>query len=84
MKKLFSIFFVLITIRVFAQTDTGSLHIANEMESNIHQMLNAWYPRAMDTTYGGFITEFTYDFKPTSNQIKFIVTQARHTWPNET
>ena len=43
-------------------------------------MLNKWYPQNMDTLYGGFLTEFTYDFKPTSNQDKFIVTQARHTW----
>ncbi len=82
MEKLLPIFFLIITITAFAQTDTGRLRIANEMESTIHQMLNAWYPQAMDTTYGGFITEFTYDFKPTSNQNKFIVTQARHIWSN--
>ncbi|HEX5150580.1 MAG TPA: AGE family epimerase/isomerase [Parafilimonas sp.] len=56
--------------------------IANEMETTIEQMLKAWYPKNMDTLYGGFLSEFTYDFKPTSNQNKFIVTQARHTWSN--
>src|SRR5215471_19685925 len=80
MKKLLSIFFLLITIAAFPQTDTDRLRITNEMETTIHQMLNAWYPKDMDSMYGGFLSEFTYDFKPTSNQNKFIVTQARHTW----
>jgi mannobiose 2-epimerase len=30
--------------------------------------------------YGGFISTYTFDFKPTGAQDKFIVTQARHTW----
>jgi hypothetical protein len=34
----------------------------------------------MDTLYGGFLSTYTYDFKPTGDQNKFIVTQARHTW----
>src|SRR5690349_20448834 len=82
MKNIFLITFLSINLFAFAQNDTEHLRIANEMESTIHQMLNSWYPQAMDTMYGGFITEFTYDFKPTSNQNKFIVTQARHTWSN--
>ena len=57
------------------------LRIANEMETSIQtEMLNKWYPQCVDTLYGGFITTFTYDFKPTGPQDKFIVTQARHTW----
>src|SRR5215831_4998863 len=82
MKKFLTIIFLLTTSTLIAQNETERLRIANEMESTIHQMLNAWYPQAMDTMYGGFLSEFTYDFKPTSNQIKFIVTQARHTWSN--
>lgn len=71
-----------ISSATFAQTNEQRLQIANEMENTIHQMLNAWYPQNMDTMYGGFLTEFSYDFKPTANQNKFIVTQARHTWSN--
>ena len=81
MKNIFLILCLSISSIAFAQNDT-SLRIANEMETTIHQMLNAWYPKDMDTMYGGFLSEFTYDFKPTSNQNKFIVTQARHTWSN--
>lgn len=83
MKNIFLIVFLSISTITFAQENKQEhLRIANELESTIHQMLNAWYPKDMDTTYGGFLSEFTYDFKPTSNQNKFIVTQARHTWSN--
>lgn len=82
MKNILSIFFLLITSNVFAQYNKEErLQIANAMENSIqHEMLNKWYPQNMDTLYGGFITSFTYDFKPTGDQDKFIVTQARHTW----
>lgn len=44
------------------------------------ELLNKWYPQCVDSLYGGFISTYTYDFKPTGPQDKFIVTQARHTW----
>jgi cellobiose epimerase len=46
------------------------------------ELLDAWYPRALDKEYGGFLSAFTYDFKPTGDQDKMIVTQARHVWTN--
>jgi mannobiose 2-epimerase len=71
----------------FAQTKTASsnktarLKIAAEMEYSVkNELLNKWYPQCIDSLYGGFITTYTYDFKPTGPQDKFIVTQARHTW----
>ncbi|MBC3787431.1 AGE family epimerase/isomerase [Spirosoma utsteinense] len=55
--------------------------IATEMEKSVKtEMLNKWYPLAVDTEYGGFLSAFTYDFKPTGTQDKMIVTQARHVW----
>ena len=55
--------------------------IAGEIERSIKtELLNVWYPRVMDQEYGGFLTTFTYDFKPTGPQDKMIVTQARHVW----
>jgi cellobiose epimerase len=66
----------------FAAIDERS-QIAAEMEKSIQtELLNAWYPKCIDTQYGGFLTTFTYDFKPTGEQDKMIVTQARHTWSN--
>jgi mannobiose 2-epimerase len=57
--------------------------IATEMEFSVqHELLNRWYPQSMDTVWGGFVTTFTFDFKPTGPQEKMIVSQARHTWTN--
>jgi mannose/cellobiose epimerase-like protein (N-acyl-D-glucosamine 2-epimerase family) len=82
MQNILFIFCLVSTSFVFSQAKKAErLQIANEMENSIqHEMLNKWYPQNMDTLHGGFITTFTYDFKPTGDQDKFIVTQARHTW----
>ncbi|HWC72748.1 MAG TPA: AGE family epimerase/isomerase [Gemmatimonadales bacterium] len=39
--------------------------------------MDAWYPRAIDREYGGFLSPFDYRWKPTGDQDKMIVTQAR-------
>lgn len=55
--------------------------LADQIENSIKtELLNKWYPAVIDNEYGGFITTFTYDFKPTGPQDKMIVTQARHVW----
>lgn len=55
--------------------------ISAEMEALLNEhLLNVWYPRAIDTGNGGFYSTFTYDWKKTGEQNKFIVTQARHVW----
>jgi mannobiose 2-epimerase len=57
--------------------------IAAEMkESMVNKLLKPWYPRSIDTLYGGFLSSFSYDFRTVGNQDKMIVTQARHTWSN--
>ena len=59
------------------------IKIAVEMENSIQtELLNKWYPQCVDSVYGGFLSTYTYDFKPTGPQDKMIVTQARHTWTN--
>jgi mannobiose 2-epimerase len=87
-KTLFAIL-LLLTSALSAQqksakhSSTERLQIAAEMDKSIRtELLNKWYPQSEDTLYGGFITTYTYDFKPTGSQDKMIVTQARHTWTN--
>ncbi len=46
------------------------------------ELLDKWYPQSVDKEYGGFLSTFTYDFKPTGDQDKMIVSQARHIWTN--
>jgi len=65
------------------QDKNERLKIAVEMkESMINKLLKQWYPHSIDSTFGGFLSSFSYDFKPVGNQDKMIVTQARHTWTN--
>ncbi|MEL6257146.1 MAG: AGE family epimerase/isomerase, partial [Bacteroidota bacterium] len=44
------------------------------------KILEPWYPRVIDSAYGGFLTDFDYAWKKTGEQNKMIVTQARHVW----
>jgi len=87
MKNILLILFSLINLLSYGQAtkDAGSerLGIAEEMEKSMRtELLDKWYPQSMDTVYGGFLSSFTFDFKPTGAQDKMIVTQARHTWSN--
>jgi mannobiose 2-epimerase len=57
------------------------LTLATTIEKSIKtELLNKWYPQVVDTVYGGYLTTFSYDFKPIGPQDKMIVTQARHLW----
>lgn len=57
--------------------------LANQMEKHLKtEVLDKWYPQAMDTIDGGFLSNFSYDFKPGEKQEKMIVTQSRHVWTN--
>lgn len=46
------------------------------------EVLDKWYPQSIDKEDGGFLSTYTYDFKPTGPQDKMIVTQSRHIWSN--
>jgi mannobiose 2-epimerase len=72
---------LLIIVCVSCQKNDSSL--SDQIENSLRkETLDKWYPLAVDSTYGGFLSSFTYDFKPTDDQRKMIVTQARHTWTN--
>jgi cellobiose epimerase len=82
MKATIFILGFLVPLFSLAQTNNKEyLQIAAEMDHSIStQLLNKWYPRCVDSMYGGFLSTYTFDFRPTGPQDKFIVTQARHTW----
>ena len=59
------------------------IQLADKIEKSLkEEVVDKWYPLALDTVHGGYLSSFTYDFKPTGAQDKMIVTQARHTWSN--
>jgi mannobiose 2-epimerase len=54
---------------------------ADTLRRSLHEDVMAlWYPRAIDSTYGGYRTHFAHDWTPLDPQRKFVVTQARHLW----
>ena len=64
----------------FAQT-TNLDTIQSQMRYAAKQgLLDKYYPRNIDTLDGGYLSTFSYDFKPVGAQDKMIVTQARNTW----
>lgn len=58
--------------------------IASKMETSLREnLLETWYPKAIDSDSGGYFSNFTYDFQVKGDsQEKMIVTQARHLWSN--
>jgi cellobiose epimerase len=65
------------------ESPSNRKEIATAMEhSLVTEVMAKWYPQSMDTVDGGFVSTWTYDFKPTGDQDKMIVTQSRHTWTN--
>lgn len=63
----------------------GSSLSLNEIGEKMHyllkdRMLGIWYPRAIDSIDGGYLSVLDDQWKPRTDQGKFIVTQARHLW----
>ena len=54
--------------------------LAEEVEVGLQQLLDAWYPRAVDHEAGGFLSAFDWKWNPVGEQEKMIVTQSRHVW----
>jgi len=64
----------------YAQPDQSAP--ANELEKSLFEFIvNPWYPRSIDITYGGYISAFKYDWSLSErSQVKALVQQARHVW----
>ncbi|HSF53356.1 MAG TPA: AGE family epimerase/isomerase [Algoriphagus sp.] len=84
-------FFIVLALFASCQTEEKSestsgnyLSIADEMEISLREnLLNTWYPKAIDQDSGGYFSNFTFDFQIKDDlQEKMIVTQSRHLWSN--
>lgn len=63
-----------------AQSISSTLPADTLRRSLTEDLVDHWYPRAIDSLHGGYLSDFSHDWAPTSPQNKFIVTQARHVW----
>jgi len=65
-------------LQTVVQTRTDS--ILAEMRRVLDVEFEAWYPRAVDTLHGGFLSDMDYQWNVEGRQEKMVVTQARHVW----
>jgi mannobiose 2-epimerase len=57
------------------------LKIAGEVDDALHKdVLDAWFPRAVDRAHGGFHSHFARDWRELPSDGKFSVFQGRMTW----
>jgi mannobiose 2-epimerase len=67
------------TEKVTVERSYGNM--ADTLEKSLQEeIINVWYPRIIDSTYGGYLTNFSYDWKQLPHQEKSIVYTARHVW----
>ncbi len=62
-------------------TEQATPSIADEIDSVLRQdVAYMWYPRVIDSAYGGYLSDFDYKWEADGPQNKLIVSQARHVW----
>ncbi|MEX0660611.1 MAG: AGE family epimerase/isomerase [Balneolaceae bacterium] len=54
--------------------------ISEEIANELSNKLDVWYPKVLDHEFGGYLSNFSYNWEQSDNQDKMIVTQARHLW----
>ncbi len=65
-----------------SEKNAASYHkLASQLQHSLFtELLDPWYPKAVDTVYGGYFSNLSYDFKLFGTQNKYIVTQTRNVW----
>jgi N-acyl-D-glucosamine 2-epimerase len=83
MKTLLALLFFL-QLSVLAITQNATVNEAGmvtTLDLSLRQdILNRWYPLVIDAADGGYLSNFSYEWKPWPNQSKMLVSQSRHIW----
>jgi mannobiose 2-epimerase len=61
-------------------TENTEQVVADEIQNELNNLTDVWYPRVIDNDHGGYLSRFSYDWQPEDPQDKMIVTQSRHLW----
>ena len=73
--------FIFIILGCISTIKEEDKKLIDEIDKSLrYDLLDAWYPVSMDTVYGGFLSDFTYNWQPKGHQNKMLVTQTRHIW----
>jgi len=82
--RISSLIFICILISLLnacTQNNTSLNKISDEFRSSlINDIMNIWYPKAVDTVHGGFLSDFDSQWKEQGQQNKMLVSQSRHIW----
>jgi mannobiose 2-epimerase len=63
------------------KTAPDNQKVFDEISASLNkELINAWYPRTIDSIHGGFLSDFDYKWEMKGPQNKMIVTQSRHVW----
>jgi len=64
-----------------SRSNDASSNIYEELEHVLRKdVVELWYPRAIDTLHGGYLSDFDFQWRQDGPQNKMIVSQARHVW----
>ncbi|MDF1571957.1 MAG: AGE family epimerase/isomerase [Bacteroidales bacterium] len=77
-----SVLLIALMLSACVRVNDQEASIANELEQSLFEYIIApWYPRCLDTVYGGYIADFEHDWEVSeSSQEKSLVNQTRHLW----
>jgi len=63
------------------QDNSNYISMADTLESSLFsEIIGPWYPLVIDTVYGGYLSNFSYDWQQLPDQDKYLVYEARHIW----
>lgn len=75
--------FMCVLLAASLQAQKVSKKLIKQFEDDAKlELVDKWYPLALDKEDGGYYTDITYDFKVGDNHDKMIVTQTRQVWVN--
>ncbi len=69
-----------ITLIILLVSFSGNITAQNFEYYLVDKLLEAWYPLAKDSQHGGYLSDFRYDWTPSGQHTKMIVSQSRHLW----
>lgn len=71
------------SVPVIEKAPNGRESIAASLEKVMKEnMISRWYPPALDSVDGGYLSTFDKELKPKGDHDKMIVAQSRHLWIN--
>ncbi len=80
-KNTYCFVFIILLFTISGCSQSTDKSLVEQLEYSLkNDLLDAWYPRSIDSINGGFLSNFNYKWQAKGPQNKMLVTQARHLW----